>query len=153
MRRIVDKPHPLSFHMDFALANSPEPICQNAHKVAAAGCGSANDIQFVQALDSDPDLVRVCREMNRISKRILLRLWRISLLPASETAIGLLGHRERRRLRSTNVNHAVRTQIDCRTELRPSFCSQAFPSDCTLRDGKCVLPLSSASTPFWRFSR
>jgi integrase len=70
VRRLVGKPHSLSFYVDFALANYREPACLKSFVEAAAEYVAAKKHEFEQDLISDSYFVRLEREMDRVPKRI-----------------------------------------------------------------------------------
>ncbi len=70
IRRIAGKSRPLSFYVDFALANYREPTFQKALGEAIVDYLAAKDHELEQDLISEPYVVRLRREMNRVQKRI-----------------------------------------------------------------------------------
>jgi len=68
-RRIADREHSLLFYVDFALTNYRELACQKLLAKAVAEYIAAKEHEFEQDLISDPYLVRLRREMNRLQKR------------------------------------------------------------------------------------
>ena len=68
-RRSGDRGRSLLFYVDFALMNYREPACQKLLAKAVAEYIAAKEHEFEQDLISEPYLVRLRREMNRLQKR------------------------------------------------------------------------------------
>ena len=68
-KRLAGKPHSLSFWVDFALANYREPARQKSITEAIADYVALKEHELAQDLISEPYIVRLRREMNRLPKR------------------------------------------------------------------------------------
>jgi integrase len=68
-RRLTDCGHSLSFCVDFTQANYREPTAQKPLIEAVAAYVALKEHELAQDLISDPYLVRLRREMNRLPKR------------------------------------------------------------------------------------
>ncbi len=68
-KRLSGKPHSLSFWVDYALANYREPARQKSITEAIADYIALKEHELAQDLISEPYLVRLRREMNRLPKR------------------------------------------------------------------------------------
>jgi len=68
-KRLSGRPHSLSFWVDYALANYREPARQKSITEAVADYIALKEHELEQDLISEPYLVRLRREMNRLPKR------------------------------------------------------------------------------------
>lgn len=69
VQRLAGKPHPLSFYVDFALANYREPAARKLLSEAVTEYEHSKDHEREQDLLSEPHLVRVKRDLKRLKKR------------------------------------------------------------------------------------
>jgi len=95
IKRIQGKPHSLSFYVDFALANYRQPARQKALAEAVASYVATKERELEQDLISEPYVVRLRREMNRLPKRCPA-LTVADLTPARLVAYFEFGHGSRK---------------------------------------------------------
>ena len=67
--RLAGRPHPLSFYVEFALANYREPVTQKLLTEAVADYITLKDHELAQDLISEPYVVRLRREIRQLPKR------------------------------------------------------------------------------------
>lgn len=67
-RRVAGRPHPLSFYVEFALANYREPVTQKLLSEAVTEFLLIKDHEREQDLISEPYLTRVKRDLDRLQK-------------------------------------------------------------------------------------
>ncbi|HEY4245904.1 MAG TPA: hypothetical protein VGM64_03555 [Lacunisphaera sp.] len=67
-RRLAGRSHPLSFYVDFALANYREPVTQKLLTEAVAEYVATKQHEHEQDLLSEPHLTRMKWDLNRLEK-------------------------------------------------------------------------------------
>ena len=67
-RRLAGRPRPLSFYVEFALANYREPVTQKLLTEAVTAYVATNQHEHEQDLLSEPHLTRMKRDLKRLEK-------------------------------------------------------------------------------------
>ena len=98
-RRLAGKPHPLDFYLDFALANHREPVNQKLLTEAVTEYVAMKEHEREQDMLSEPYLVRVKRDLNRLQKHFP------EATVAELTGTRLIGYFEARRAALKTYNN------------------------------------------------
>jgi len=98
-RRLAGKPRPLSFYLDFALANYREPVNQKLLTEAVAVYVAMKEHEREQDMLSEPYLVRMKRDLNRLQKHFP------GVTVAELTGARLIGYFEARRAALKTYNN------------------------------------------------